>query len=118
MIPNNDASPQGQPHSPKEDRISDSILLAVVTAAAYLIVFSYEAMYLSRFPIPLQFVHISADSVLLVTATIVGSLVVFFWGANLLAIIWPKNRVLQIKLAQLSVAVLIVGWALRSYGLR
>jgi len=118
MIPNNDASPQGQPHSPKEDSISDSILLAVVTAAAYLIAFSYEAMYLLHFSVPLQFVHISADSVLVVAATIVGSLTVFFWGANLVAMIWPENRVLQIKLARLSIVVVSVGWALRSYGLR
>jgi hypothetical protein len=110
LVASTDVSPQGQAASP--------LLLAAVTAAAYLIAFSYEAAYLSHFALPLHLVHVGPDSVLFVMATILSGFWVFFWGADLLAMMWPKNPILQVKIARASAFIFMIGWLLKNYGFR
>lgn len=71
-------------------KLSEGLLLALASAAAYLFAFYYEKGFASVFKIPIAFVAIALTTILVFAAVTLGLLVFLFPIANLLTMLLPS----------------------------
>lgn len=69
---------------------SETLLIAAITACAYLITFSYEAGFLNVFGIPLDFANLSLIYVFVVGSILLAVLVIIFYIVNTVVIFMPS----------------------------
>jgi hypothetical protein len=84
---------------------SEALLIAILTAGAYLVAFSYEAGYLSKFSVPLYLIKINIE-------------ILLFLLGNFIAMLFPEHPALQEKVIRILILLIFPISNLINYGLR
>ena len=112
------ASISAEPGAQRSRLLSDALLLSLLSVFFYALAFVYEAAYFEAFGIPRQLVHTSLDAVFVLAATVGGAVFLLYGIVNMIAMLWPKHPVVQIKIIRISLLLLLVLWPGLVYGFR
>jgi hypothetical protein len=96
--------------------LSEAIALSSLGVFCYLLAFVYEAGYFGAFGIPLHLIQTSIDAVFVLVVTIGAALYVVYGVVNLVAMLWPKHPIIQIKIIRVATVLLLVLWPGLVYG--
>lgn len=122
--PNSAAGNEDTANQPEENKnstpvFSEGILLAMVTAGAYLTAFYYERSFAGYFGIPPELINISIVNLFIVGALMLSTLLSVFMPLNLLFMLRPRNMhpVLKIMAAPVVFVLILALIAIYMVGL-
>ena len=101
-----------------KNRITDGLVIAVLSAATYWIGFRYEAAFLGSFGIPAHLASVSLSTLLVCALAMLGALWLFVLLGNFFALFWPEHPALQEKVARAALYGFVIGWRLVTHGPR
>lgn len=93
-------------NDPNQKRISEGILILMLTAGAYLFSYYYELGFLSYFDLPASFIRIDLDTILKFGSVIFGILIILFPLTNLVPYLFTNRLHVEFR-AFIFVSVLV-----------
>jgi hypothetical protein len=98
--------------------LSEAIALSSLGVYCYALAFVYEAGYFGAFGIPLHLIQTSIDTVFVLVMTIGAALYLVYGIVNLVAMLWPKHPIIQVKIIRIASVMLLVLWPGLVYGFK
>jgi len=96
-------------------QLSEGIIIAIASVAAYTLTFLYEVGFLSAFEIPINLIRINLDTVLIAISSIFGFMLIIFAIANFLVMLLPESKFIQTKIIRISIILLPFLWKIFVY---